>query len=85
VFDPGGIQMSNENESDDPSLRQRLHAATGDRDAEAEALADRAGDDVDVDDAKKAVNRAHGESIEDVDTDDALASPEDAARAAESD
>lgn len=75
--------MSEEHESDDPSLRQKLHAATGDRDAEAEALADRAGDDVDVDDAKVAVNRAHGESVEEVETDDALASPQDAERAAE--
>jgi hypothetical protein len=75
--------MSEENESDDPSLLQRLHAATGDRDAEAEELADRAGDDVEVDDAKVAVNRAHGESIEDVDTESALASPADAERAAE--
>ncbi len=70
-------------DQDDPSLRQKLHAATADRDAEAEALADRAGDDVDVEDAKVAVNRAHGESIEDVDTDSELASPADARRAAD--
>lgn len=75
--------MSEENESDDPSLRQRLHAATGDRDAEAEALANRSGEEVDVDDAKVAVNRAHGDSIEEVETDSALASPADAERAAE--
>jgi len=48
----------------EPSLRQRLHSATGDRDAEAQALADRSGEDVDVDDAKVAVQKAHGESIE---------------------
>ncbi len=66
---------------DDPSLRQKLHAATGDRDAEAKALADRSGDDIDVEDAKVAVTRAHGESVEDVDTDSELASPDDAHRA----
>ena len=52
-----------DHESDDhdkPSLRQRLHAATGDRDAEAEAVADRAGD-VSERDAKIAVQRARGE------------------------
>lgn len=43
-----------------PTLRQRLHAATGDRDAEAEALADQAGD-VDESDAKIAIQRARGE------------------------
>lgn len=50
---------------DSPSLRQQLHAATGDRRKEAEALADRSGDDVDVDEAEVAVRRAHG----DIDTD----------------
>ncbi len=68
---------------DDPSLLQRLHAATGDRDREAEALADRSPDDVTVQDAKVAVNRAHGHSPEDVETDGELASPADAERAAE--
>ena len=42
-------------------LRQLLHAATGDRDAEAKALADRAGDEVSEADALIAVERAHGE------------------------
>lgn len=50
---------------DKPSLRQRLHAATGDRDAEAGAVADRAADegedDVTERDAKIAVQRARGE------------------------
>ncbi len=50
---------------DKPSLRQRLHAATGDRDKEAEAVADRAADegedDVTERDAKIAVQRARGE------------------------
>lgn len=69
---------------DDPSLAQRLHAATGDRDAEAEALADRVDDDdVDVDAAKVAVNRAHGHAPEDVETDGAIASADDAERAAD--
>ncbi|MCU1459461.1 MAG: hypothetical protein JWL73_3553 [Actinomycetia bacterium] len=47
-------------EQDDPSLRQRLHSATGDRDAEATALADRAGD-VDEAAAQAAVRKAHGD------------------------
>ncbi len=47
-------------EEPSPSLRQRLHAATGDRDAEAEALAAEAGD-VSVEDAKIAVQLARGE------------------------
>jgi len=50
---------------DKPSLRQRLHAATGDRDKEAEAIADRAADEGDDEvterDAKVAVQRARGE------------------------
>ncbi|MDQ1433047.1 MAG: hypothetical protein QOF40_3649 [Actinomycetota bacterium] len=62
---------------DTPSLRQLLHSATGDREAEAHALADRAhdeGDDeVDLDDARLAVRRAQGdlgvdETIPDHDT-----------------
>jgi|GEM_PF-1895697 len=46
---------------DKVSLRQRLHMATGDRDAEAEALADTAGGDVSARDAKVAVQLARGE------------------------
>ena len=42
-------------------IRQLLHAATGDRDAEARSLADRADDDVDEDAARDAVARAHGD------------------------
>ena len=47
---------------DKPSLRlrQRLHQATGDRDAEAAALADRTGD-VSEEDALLAVRRAEGD------------------------
>jgi len=71
------------NEDDSPSLRQKLHWATGDRDKEAEALADRSPDDVSEKDAKIAVNRAHGDSPEDVSTDEPLASPSDAEQVAE--
>ena len=45
--------------------RQLLHAATGDRDAEAHALADQAGPDVADDDAKVAVRKAHGDIPDD--------------------
>ena len=48
-------------DSDVPSLRQRLASATGDRHAEAKALAERAGDDVADDDATTAVREAHGD------------------------
>ena len=64
--------------TDSPSLRQWLHAATGDRDREAEALADRSPDEVTVEDAKVAVNRAHGDDPEVVEVDRELAAPEDA-------
>jgi hypothetical protein len=57
-------------DSDKPSIRQVLHAATGDRDAEAEALAERAGDDVSADEAKTAVRRAHGDVPNDDTADD---------------
>ena len=62
--------------TDRPSIRQWLHAATGDRDAEARALAARAG--ISLYAARKAVNRAHGESVERVHTKRDLASPADA-------
>jgi hypothetical protein len=42
-------------------VRQALHVATGDRDAEAKALADRAGGEVDEEDAREAVRRTHGD------------------------
>ena len=48
-------------ESDVPSLRQRFASATGDRHAEAKALADRAGEGVGPDEAKIAVREAHGD------------------------
>lgn len=42
-------------------FRQRFAEAAGDRDAEAKALADLAGDGVEAKDALVAVERAHGE------------------------
>lgn len=62
--------------TDHPTLRQWLHAATGDREAEARALAARAG--ISLYAARKAVNRAHGESVERVHTTWDLATPADA-------
>jgi hypothetical protein len=66
------------------TARQVLHAVTGDRDKEAEALEDRAGDDVDGTAAKVAVQRAHGDRP---DPDGSpgksdLAAPDDAEKAA---
>jgi hypothetical protein len=67
-----------------PTLRQRLHAATGDRDAEARALEAQTNSDVTETDARVAVQRAHGEagsdqpSPEAMHPDEALALPADA-------
>ncbi len=73
-------------DSDDPSLRQRVHSATGDRDAEAKALADRAGEDISEDDAKSAVKRAHGDTgVAEPTTESDLASPDDAKAVREDD
>lgn len=44
-----------------PTAKQLLHWATGDRKAEAEALADASGPGIDADDAELAVKRAHGD------------------------
>ena len=82
------VEQSADHETEDgedkPSLRQRLHWATDDRDAEAEALADRAGDEVDEEAARLAVSRAHGEVRDGVDPEkeDDLATPDDAKAAA---
>ncbi|MFN0028810.1 MAG: hypothetical protein ACKV2O_16740 [Acidimicrobiales bacterium] len=46
---------------DKPSVKQLLHWATGDREAEGKALAERADVDVDPADAEEAVKRAHGD------------------------
>lgn len=63
---------------DRPSVRQLLHAATGDRDAEAKALADRSKDAVSEEDAKLAVERAHGDVVDDDRPEHDVASPDDA-------
>lgn len=64
-------------------IRQLLHAATGDRDAEAAALSDQA--DVSPDDARAAVRRTHGDVSDDgVPTERDVATPSDAEREAAS-
>jgi hypothetical protein len=76
---PTDAEDRDDDASDKPTLRQRLHSATGDRDAEAKALADRAGDEVSVDDAKTAVQRAHGDlGAGEPTTDSDIAAPADA-------
>jgi hypothetical protein len=71
-------------DNDKPTVRQRLHWATDDREAEAKALADRAGAEVDEDAALAAVSRAHGERRDgkEPDKDDDLATVDDAKAAA---
>lgn len=71
-------------DKDKPGLRQRLHWATDDREAEAKALADRAGDEVDEDAAHLAVSRAHGEVRDgkEPEKEDDLATADDAKAAA---
>lgn len=76
--------VRSEDEDDTPSVRQLLHAATGDRDAEAKALADRAPDDVTEEDAKLAVEIAHGDVHGDSKPERDVASPEDAEAVAHS-
>jgi len=71
-----------------PTLRQALHSVTGDRDAEAGALADRVDDateddatedDVTEDDAREAVRRAHGDlGVDKTPSDHDIATPADA-------
>lgn len=73
-------------DSGGPSVRQLLHWATGDREAEGKALAEDA--DVPEADAERAVRRAHGDLGVDeddttVDHDDDLATPADAEAEAE--
>jgi hypothetical protein len=61
------------------TLRQKLHWATGDRDAEAKALADESPDDVTPEDAKVAVLRAHGDAgVDAPGTRSTIATPADA-------
>jgi hypothetical protein len=63
---------------DGVTARQLLHAATGDRDAEARALADRSPDDVDEGAARTAVGRAHGDIADGDHPRSDVAGPEDA-------
>jgi hypothetical protein len=71
-------------DNDKPDVRQRLHWATDDREAEAKALADRAGAEVDDEAAQAAVDRAHGERRDgkEPDKEDDLATVNDAKKAA---
>ena len=65
-------------------LRQRLHQATGDREAEAAALVDRTGGDVSEEDALLAVRRAEGDLGPDEPAEKSdFATPEDAEAAKE--
>jgi hypothetical protein len=80
--------VRDDDQDDKPSVRQLLHAATGDRDAEAEALADRSPEEVSKGDAKKAVELAHGDihgEPDDPRPERDVAAPEDAEAVAESD
>ena len=77
--------VRNEDRDDTPSVRQLLHAATGDRDAEAKALAKRAPDDITEDEAKVAVELAHGDIKGDPTPELDVAAPEDAEAVAEND
>lgn len=74
-----------EGDRDRPSLRQRLSAATGDREAEAKALRARTSDEhVTERDAKIAEQRAHGDTGADEPVPDhALATPSDAEKVSE--
>jgi hypothetical protein len=74
-----------DDQEDTPSVRQLLHAATGDRDAEAKALADRSPDDVSEDDAKIAVELAHGDIQGEPKPERDVAAPDDAEAVAERD
>lgn len=76
--DRHGDDSDTTDEPDGGKIRQLLHAATGDRDAEARALADRAGEDVDEADAKRAVAQAHGDRTDRDVPDHDVATPDDA-------
>jgi hypothetical protein len=65
-------------DDDQPSARQLLHAATGDREAEGRALADRADEDLSDEDAEEAVRRAHGDVQEEPSAERDVARPADA-------
>jgi len=70
-------------EKQTPTARQLLHAATGDREAEAGELADRTGEDVDA--AREAVRAAHHDVSDGPDKESDLASPEEVHEAAHGD
>jgi hypothetical protein len=65
-------------DDDQPSVRQLLHAATGDRAAEAKALADRADGEVSDEAAERAVRLAEGDVHGEEQPEHDVASPEDA-------
>jgi hypothetical protein len=77
--------VRSDDQDDKPSVRQLLHAATGDREAEAKALADRSPDDVSEEDAKIAVERAHGDIHGEPRPERDVAAPDEAQAVAESD
>ena len=78
---PTDADRRQDDAADKPTLRQRLHSATGDRDAEAKALADRAGETITEGEAKTAVQRAHGDlGVDEPTTESDIASPADAER-----
>jgi hypothetical protein len=71
--------MTDDHDKDDePSVRQLLHAATGDRDAEAKALADRSDDEISEEDAERAVRIAEGDVQDGPKPDHDVATPADA-------
>ena len=75
--------MSDDNDKPGSTVRQVLHSITGDRDREAKALADRSDDDVDEEDARRAVQKAEGDLGKDQPAaPDELATPADAKREA---
>ena len=81
--------MDRDKDDDKPSLRQKLSWATGDREREAEALADHSPEDVTKHDAKVAVARAHGDDgvseseVDEPAPEDEIASPADAEKVKE--
>lgn len=83
--DNSRVRREDEDQDDTPSVRQLLHAATGDRDKEAKALADRSPDDVTEGHAKLAVGIAHGDVHGEPKPEHDIAGPADAEAVAHSD
>ena len=72
-------QDTDEHDTRPPNARQLLHWATGDRQAEAKALADASDEEVTEDDAELAVRRSHGDlGAKQSPVEGDLAAPEDA-------